>query len=244
MSIDKEFRWTGTVNRDLADKYGWWHTEAEKRVAGDVTVAKRTRTQLQNMAKAFEPMISAEQLLAIRAAQSAVGRLILDLQALQPFFKAYSKWKTEKDEQEENLKLDKLAAQRWSSDAAAILEAADLIAFYVEGTDGAEIDAFIIGRHSGCKRVIRDSCFSDAETAQRHLPKAMKAGDITSVRRKAASVLNRMERGESEREIWWVGRADYEAWREVRVAARKAVESVIDDSADESIAISNANEAT
>ena len=41
MSIDKEFRWTGTVNRDLADKYGWWHTEAEKRVAGDVTVAKR-----------------------------------------------------------------------------------------------------------------------------------------------------------------------------------------------------------
>jgi hypothetical protein len=214
MGIDKDFRWGGKV-----DKYGFWIDGAEKRVAADITVAKRTRTQLVNMGNTFEAVIGADQLLAIKAAQAAASALITELERLQPFFRSYVRWKTAKDEHEKNHKLDQLAAQRWPSDAAALAEAEDLIAFYGEGAEGAVIDAFIAALHPGHQRIVREPSFFGCDKPRRDLAVALEVGNIEKIRRTAVSILNLMKFGETHRQTWFAGADDYDAWRAHRLQA-------------------------
>jgi hypothetical protein len=180
------------------------------------TVTKRDATGMRKIVDTFGPYMSDKDLAALKTAAGAVDKLAGDLQDVKAWAKSWAPWKIEQERREEERRLMEAAALRWETDAEAIAEAQDLVAFYAGGEAGAEVDAFIQQRHPGHKEVARDTFLGGASQARRELPATLLNGDIRAIRRWAMEILRGLGRGHSAGGCWYIERADYDAWRAAR----------------------------
>lgn len=221
MSIDKDFKYKGgAINMELAERFS--HRSA-KDVANAASSARRTATQIETQLRTYEFVLNAEQLLALRAAVSVTAKLAADLTRLKPWAVAYEKFGQEKFDREYEQALVAEGAKHWATDAEALSEAEDLLAFHAKGHAGEEAETFLLSIHAGHKSVWRDTSSGLVQRALEVLPAALAAGDADKVRRNATTVLRDLGQGFSSNSgTWFVGRSDYIAWRQVRARARAA----------------------
>lgn len=212
--MDNDFKFRGNYNKELAGQYlSYWYTEAEKRIATDAAAAKRASTQMDTTCKAFGEVLNDKQVQALQAARSVLVQLAGDLGALKPVARAYATWKKDKDAREAEQRLQEKALLRWPTDDEALAEARDLIAFYATGPDGKQVEAAILARHPGHTEAYRDAGWGDATALVKKLGESLRGNNATRVRSHAMELLQSLGKGDSHRETWYVGRADYTAWR-------------------------------
>jgi hypothetical protein len=216
--IDPEFKHRFTVDPDLADRYSW--RSDDKQLANDIAAAKRAATTMTNMAKSFQYVLGPEQQLSINAAASSLARLVANLQALRPLFKAYRPWKAAKEQRAEEARLDARAAERWASPAEVLAEAQDMVDFHypAEGADAVEaLEAFLLRINPGAKKISRNCSGSYRLEGVRN---SLARGSSVDAGRALIQILDSMGSGHmGYSENWFPGRADYEAWRNARRSA-------------------------
>lgn len=213
--IDTEFKHRFTIDRELADRYSW-HSD-DKQLTNDIAAAKRATTTMTNMAKSFQHMLGPEQQLSINAAAASIARLVSNLQALKPFFKAYRPWKAAKEKRELEARLDARAAQRWASPEEVLAEAQDMVDFHypTEGAEAVEaLEAFLLNRNPGAREISRNCSGSYRIDAVRD---SLARGSAVDAGRALLQILDNMGSGHmGYSRNWFPGRADYEAWRNAR----------------------------
>lgn len=213
--IDTEFKHRFTIDADLAERYSW--RSDDKQLSNDIAAAKRAATTMTNMAKSFQHVLGPEQQLSINAAASSLARLVANLQALKPFFKAYRPWKAAKEQRADEARLDARAAKRWASPAEVMAEAQDMMDFHnpAEGAEAVEaLEGFLLRRHPGAKEIERNCSGSYSLGGVRD---SLARGSSVDVGRALIQILDRMGSGHmGYRGTWFTGREDYEAWRDAR----------------------------
>lgn len=233
--IDKDFKLPrlSTAQQHLFEKYAGWWADGTKEITLAVTGAKRMRTQLTSTAKTFEAVLPDEGMLAVKAAISTMSALIKDLEVVLPLAKRHAQFVDDKRAREGDAKLTAQAAARWTTDAEAITEAEDLVAFLANPhTDPAtrkEVEAFI-GAHYQVDRVCMPGVSGTERKALVALPDALKAGDAAKVRRMTVEVLGDSDLRQAgstsnggcagKRSFRHVGLDDFQAWRAARAVAK------------------------
>lgn len=222
--IDKDFKWNapGQAYSELQERYAGWTYNLAARVKQDASAAKRGATEMKKLVEKFAGILNDEQLFALKAAVSVANKIAVELDQAKPWAQAYEKHLAEKSARECRQEHMARTQKRWPTDAEAMAEAQDLVAFS-DPVAQEGILAFIAGQHS-C-----DRSYTNVDSGHTSpLRNALIKHDITQIRYHALTLIERMGpgfQGGSER-TWHVGEGDFRTWRAVHLKAKLALDAV------------------
>ena len=220
--IDRDFEWVppGGAYSELQEKYASRSTyQLADRVKQDAAAAKRGATEMQKLFDQFRDVLGDDQLLALKAAVSVARKLATELDGIKPWSKAYEKHLQEKVLRENHERHMARAHKRWPTDAEAVAQAEDLVA-YCDGASRAEIEAFIAQQH-GC----REGYISLSNSAlPGRLREALSKQDMAQIRCHALSLIEGLGDGyRGQGDTWFAGKGDFHLWRTLRNDAKLAL---------------------
>lgn len=219
-----DFRFRGTVDAPLAERYGW--RDREKRIKDDAALARRTATQLSKTVESFRwcAGLDPETTLAITAGASAMKKLAARLENMKPWAKAYTQWEGDRDAARERFEVAAFARARWPDDAACRAETDILRAWC--GEDGENFVQYQ-GQHLGLQLMNFHRPCVDV--------RSVPAGEAVLPADKFREVVARLVlelrykggRGHINGDRYFAGFDDYEAFVAARAGAKAAAESAL-----------------